>query len=202
MMREEIILASASERRSRILLECGIRHRVIPADVEEEENSGRHISETVTTNAVMKAEAVAVSNAEAIVIGADTLVAHGKDVIGKPADEKEAFEVLKRFSGSRIEVFTGLCVVHSSAGIKTEGFEKSALNITVLTEERIKRYFKLLVPYDKAGGFSIEGIGSLIFDDIEGSYFIILGLPVARLSALFTQAGLDLLDYVSNPYFT
>ncbi|MFH1305640.1 MAG: nucleoside triphosphate pyrophosphatase [Candidatus Omnitrophota bacterium] len=196
MMKEEIILASSSERRSRILSESGIRHRVVPADVEETKDSSRHISETVMINAVMKAEAVAALNANAVVIGADTLVAHGKDIIGKPADEKEAFETLRRFSGSRIEVFTGLAVIRSSAGKKAEGFEKSALNITTLTDERIRRYFKLLVPYDKAGGFSIEGIGSLIFDDIEGSYFNILGLPMARLSTLFTQVGLDILDYV------
>jgi septum formation protein len=60
-----------------------------------------------------------------------------------------------------------------------------------------KKYFKLLGPYDKAGGFSIEGVGSLIFDNISGSYFNILGLPMIKLSKLFSEIGLDVLDFIN-----
>jgi septum formation protein len=123
-------------------------------------------------------------------------VVHGKDILGKPGDEAAARDMLKRFSGGKIDIYTGLCVIDASTGKRAVGFERSGLAVASLTDGEVGRYFRLLAPYDKAGGFSIEGIGSLLFDDISGSYFNILGLPMMKLKDLFKEAGLDILDYV------
>jgi len=194
---KEIILASASERRAQILSDCKIPYRVVLSGAEEDIGEGKSIAEVVQLNAIRKAEKVATECEKSIVIGADTLVIHEENIIGKPEDENEAKEMLKNFSGSDLEVYTGLCVIDSSSGKKAAGFEKSALSVVGIKENDLDRYFKLLSPYDKAGGFSIEGIGSLLFDNIRGSYFNILGLPMIKLGELFSEIGDDILNYVS-----
>ncbi len=195
---KEIILASASERRTQILTSCGISHKVIPSGAEERLEDGAHVSEIVILNAKAKAEAVAAAREDAIVIGADTLVVHGEDIIGKPRGEDAARQMLKKFSGSDLEVYSGLCVIDVSSARKAAGFEKSGLAVAALSEEEVERYFRLLAPYDKAGGFSIEGVGALLFDDISGSYFNILGFPMMKLKELFSEIDLDILDYVKK----
>ncbi|MFH1395592.1 MAG: Maf family protein [Candidatus Omnitrophota bacterium] len=192
----KIILASLSERRSRILSDCGIEHQVMPSGVSEDMTTSKYVSELVKLNAIKKAEKIAKDNKTAVVIGADTLVVHTGDVLGKPDGENSAREMLKRFSGEELEVYTGICLITGAK--KSVGFEKSVLNVVSLTDNQIERYFRLLGPYDKAGGFSIEGVGSLLFDDIKGSYFNILGLPMRKLKDLFEEIGLDILDFIKN----
>jgi septum formation protein len=194
---KKIILASASERRSRILDECGIEHEVVPSGVEETMGEKQDISLVVEMNAVWKAEEIAGSRKDAIVVGADTLVVHGADILGKPADEKEAKMMLRKFSGTDVDVYTGLCVIDASSGKKASGSEKSSLKVVKLAEEEVEKYFRLLGPYDKAGGFSIEGVGSLLFDNVRGSYFNILGLPMIKLRELFGKIGEDIISYVN-----
>ncbi|MFH1878989.1 MAG: Maf family protein [Candidatus Omnitrophota bacterium] len=197
-MRRDIILASASVRRAEILSSCGIKFRVVPSGAEEDLEQHRPVYETVQINALRKAETVASGEELSIVVAADTLVVYGGKVIGKPGSEEDARMLLKNFSGGEVEVCTGLCVIDSLKGAKAVGFEKSSLNVASLTDREVDRYFRLLGPYDKAGGFSIEGVGSIIFDNIRGSYFNILGLPMMKLKELFSEAGLDLLDYVEE----
>ena len=193
---KEVVLASASERRAGILSSCGIAHRVVPSGAKEDAAGNGNISDIVRVNAARKAEAVAAREKQAVIIGADTLVACDDNIIGKPDGEAAARQMLKRFSGGKIEVCTGLCVMDPAAEGKAVGSEKSALFVPELTDEEVERYLRLLSPYDKAGGFSIEGVGSLIFDDIRGSYFNILGLPMMKLAELFDQIGLDIIDFI------
>ncbi|MFH1394671.1 MAG: nucleoside triphosphate pyrophosphatase [Candidatus Omnitrophota bacterium] len=192
----KVILASLSERRSRILSDCGIEHQVIHSGACENIDDGKDISEIVQINAERKAEKVAEKHKDALVIGADTLVIHEGNILGKPDSEHSAREMLKRFSGEKLEVYTGLCVINDTK--KSVDFDKSVLNVVSLTDDQIERYFKLLGPYDKAGGFSIEGVGSLLFDNIKGSYFNILGLPMRKLKDLFEEIDLDILDFIKN----
>ncbi|MDP8258728.1 MAG: Maf family protein [Candidatus Aadella gelida] len=189
---KKIILASASERRSRILSECGIAHQVMISKVEEIEDKNRDITDIVRINAERKTESIEPGE-DWIVIGADTLVMHGKGIIGKPEDEEDARRMLGGFSGSDLEIYTGVCVINGKN--KAVGAEKSLLKVSHLEKESIEKVFSLLGPYDKAGGFSVEGAGALIFDNIQGSYFNILGLPMIKLKELFQQVGENLLNY-------
>ena len=192
---KNIVLASASIRRSRILAECGIEHTVSISRIDEK-MSGDAVEKLVVWNAEMKAEAANTDGGEAVIIGADTLVVHGEEMIGKPDGEESARNMLKKFSGQEIEVYTGVCVIDTASGKKASGYDKSAISVRVISDGEIEKYFRLLGPYDKAGGFSIEGAGSLIFDNIRGSYFNILGLPMMKMAELFKEAGLDILDHI------
>ncbi|MFH1309588.1 MAG: nucleoside triphosphate pyrophosphatase [Candidatus Omnitrophota bacterium] len=190
----KVILASLSERRSRILSDCGIEHQAIPSGAFENIDDGKDISEIVQINAERKAEKVAEKHKDALVIGADTLVIHAGNILGKPDSEHSAREMLKQFSGEELEVYSGLCVINGSK--KSVDYEKSVLNVVSLTNDQIERYFRLLGPYDKAGGFSIEGVGSILFDNIKGSYFNILGLSTRKLKDMFREIDLDILDFI------
>ena len=125
-MERELILASASDRRSKILAECGISHRVVVSG-SDEISDGRSVAEIVVSNAVIKAETVLKKESGAVVIGADTLVVHGNDIIGKPLSENAARELLCKFSGSLIEVYTGMCVIDGMTGKRVRALQTSFL---------------------------------------------------------------------------
>jgi septum formation protein len=150
-------------------------------------------------NAERKVRAVAKTFSEneknICIIGADTLVTFGNEVIGKPKDKHEAQALLRKFSGARLEVYTGLFLLMLKNQRQAQGYEKSSVKVKTIDQSKFEKYFLKLGPHDKAGGFSIEGAGSFVFDDIEGSYFNILGLPMTKLNELFAEIGLDLLDF-------
>ncbi|MBU4377364.1 MAG: septum formation protein Maf [Candidatus Omnitrophica bacterium] len=193
---KKIILASQSKRRSAILTSCGISHKVIPSGVREMHKSSGGPEALVMHNARIKAEQVAKGRRSGIILGVDTMVLFKGKLMGKPADKDAAKKMLRSFSGKRLLVYSGLHLIDTASGRSSTGFDITALRIKRILRRDIEKYFKLLGPYDKAGGFSIEGIGSIVFDDIKGSYYNVLGLPMAKLQELFQKIGLDLLDFV------
>jgi septum formation protein len=193
---KKIVLASASKRRSAILSSCGIKHKVIPSNAAETRPDKGNIRGCVVENAQIKALYALPKVKDSVVIGADTLVLAGKDIIGKPGNKRQAKALLRKFSAKKIDVFTGLFIIDVPSGRSAKGFDKSSIFVKRLDTEKIDSYFNLLMPYDKAGGFSIEGVGSIIFDKIRGSYFNILGLPMHKLDDLFGRVGLDLVDFI------
>ena len=192
----KIILASSSKRRREILASCGIKHKVVPSNAVEYMTVSKLPEQVAMINARIKAEAVAKRFKSGYVIGADTVVLLGKKIIGKPKNAKHAKKMLKEMSGKTIAVYTGLCVIDIKKENLISDYEKSLVTVKKLKDTEIPRYFKLLGPYDKAGGFSIEGVGSFIFDDIKGSYFNVLGLPTAKLKEMFGKLGIDILKEI------
>jgi len=197
-MKRTIVLASASKRRSQILSSCGIKHRVAISHISELEGP-HNASWLVVHNATEKAKEIASRYEKAIIIGADTIVSLNGKLIGKPKNKEEAKRFLRRFSAKRLEVFTGLCLIDTTTGKSAKGFEKSALFVCRISDRERRRFFRSLGPYDKAGGFSIEGVGSMLFDDIRGSYFNILGLPMIKLRKLFFKIKMDITDFICVP---
>jgi len=191
-MKYKIILASASKRRSKILKECGILHKVVVSNAPEKMSFKRGVRFNVLHNAHAKAERVAHRNTKGFVIGADTIVLLGKRLIGKPKTKKEAKSLLKAFSGKTILVYTGVCVVDAKRKTSVSGVDVSKIHVKKLTRKEIDRFIKVAGPHDKAGGFSIEGPGAFVFDNIEGSFYNILGLPMMKLDELFEKLGVDL----------
>ncbi len=194
-MKRDIILASASKRRSMILASCGIKHNVCVTNAQEVHDQRHSVQWNVTCNAKRKVLTCVKKYKKSIIIGADTLVVLNRRLIGKPQNKIEAKSLLQEFSGKRIEVVTGLFLLDSSTGKSAVGFEKSLLYAEKLLPKDMDRWFNALKPYDKAGGFSIEGVGSLIYDRIRGSYFNVLGLPMIKLKQLFSDIDLRILDY-------
>jgi len=191
-MKCKIILASASKRRSKILKECGIRHRVVVSGSPEKMDRKKGARSNVLRNAAAKARRVASGQREGFVIGADTVVLVGKRLIGKPKTKKEAKSLLKSFSAKTILVYTGICVIDAAKGRSTCAVDVSKIRVKKLSRKKIDEFVKIAGPHDKAGGFSIEGPGAFLFDDIEGSFYNILGLPLATLQELFEKLGVDL----------
>lgn len=193
----KIILASHSARRHRILSECGIEHMVMASEVEEFFDPFVPTSRIVLQNAEAKVLKISEKVDSGIIIGADTLVSCNGETIGKPSDKKEAREILRKLSGTKAEVCTGLCVYDTASGKTITDLTRSAIRTDKIGEEDLENYLNILAPYDKAGGFSIEGVGSLLFDNIKGSYFNILGLPMMSLKRVFKDIGLNILDQIS-----
>ena len=193
-MNIDIILASASKRRSAILSSCGIKHRVVPSGAKEDIRISKFPRRVAMINARIKAEKTLGRFKTGYIIGADTVVLLGNKIIGKPRNARHAKEMLKEMSGKTISVYTGLCVINANTKKIISDYEKSKVRVKQIKKTDIPRYFKLLGPYDKAGGFSIEGVGSFIFDNIKGSYFNVLGLPMAKLKEMFEKLGVDILS--------
>ena len=191
-----IILASESKRRSVILRDCNIGHVVIPSRIKEVHRGTKRPGALVILNARKKAEAIAIKAKQGIIIGVDTLVLFKGKLVGKPRTKREAKRMLTAFSGNQIKVYSGIYIMDLDDSKEASGFDKTSLRIKKIPRMDIDKYFRLLGPYDKAGGFSIEGVGSIVFDDISGSYFNVLGLPMGKLQELFQNIGLDLLDFV------
>ena len=196
-MKYRIILASASKRRSKILKECGIKHKVVVSGVSEEIDNRKSPKINVLLNAQAKGRKVASKYKQGFIVSADTVVLVEKRLLGKPKTKKEAKEFLKLFSGKTLFVYTGLCVIDAKKGAAASGVEESKIYVKKLSSKEINKFVKIAVSHDKAGGFSIEGPGTFIFDDIQGSYYNILGLPMAKLNHLFKKLGVDLLEEVS-----
>jgi len=191
-MRYRVILASASKRRSKILKECGIPHRVVVSGSSEKMDHKRSAGFNVLYNAAAKARQVAEKQKDGFVIGADTVVLLGKRLIGKPKTKKEARALLKAFSGKTIFVYTGICLINAAEEKSARAVEVSKIQVKKLSRKRIDEFMKMTSPHDKAGGFSIEGPGAFIFDNIKGSFYNILGLSPARLCELFEKLGVNI----------
>jgi septum formation protein len=195
-MRKKIILASASKRRARILQETGIPFTIEVSHVEEVAPENDTPRNNVIVNARLKAHAVARNHRSGLVLGVDTVVSFREHIIGKPRDLKEADSFLKKFSGKSLTVYSGMCLIDAKTNKRVSKVTTTKVRVKKMTARMRAKMLELLDPLDRAGGFSIEGIGSFIFDSVDGSFYNVLGLPTIDLYELFKKMGIDLLDYV------
>ena len=178
--RLDIILASVSPRRFELLKQIGLNFKVIPSDFEEESTLKSSIEELVKYNAQHKGLPIARNHPEALVISADTVVAFEDQILGKPADEQDAFRMLRLLSGNTHQVYTAVGLfLKKYDGLK---LDVVCTNVTFrkLTEDEILAYINTGEPFDKAGGYGIQGQGALLVDRIEGCYYNVVGFPLAR----------------------
>ena len=171
-----IILASASPRRKEILKNAGLVFKVCPANADETTDKTEPC-EVVTELAERKAQAL--DAGEDIVIAADTVVAIGREILGKPHDENDAERMLSLLSGRVHQVYTAVSVKDKN---KTVTFcEKTDVYFKELTKAQINAYIKTGEPSDKAGAYAIQGKGAVLIKKIEGDYLNVVGLPLSRL---------------------
>ena len=178
-----IVLASKSPRRIEILLNLGIHPEVIPADIDEDIGEFRGDPEmAVKVLAERKARAVysVIGKREnTVIMAADTLVYKDKRLLGKPSGEKEAREILKFLSDSTHSVYTGVAIEYN--GKFFVDCVESKVHFKKLDRREIDWYIATGEPFDKAGGYGIQGKGAVLADSIEGDYFNVVGLPVSRI---------------------
>ncbi|MFH1783710.1 MAG: Maf family protein [bacterium] len=188
----KIILASRSKARQKLLKEVGLKFRVVKSDARESRTLGSSPGELVVKNALAKAEDVAGKLRSGVVIGADTVVLAGKKTVGKPKDIKDAINMLKLLQKRPHFVYTGIAVVDIDKNRKFTAYEKTKVYMQRLSDMEIKNYFKKVSPLDKAGSFDIQGLGGLFIDRIEGCFYNVVGLPLAKLTKLLKKAGVDI----------
>jgi len=188
-----LFLASSSPRRRELLARLGIPFTVIAPRVDEAVHGDPPPHRLVQELARRKARAGAREVARGLVIGADTVVVRRGRVLGKPADAAGAAEMLRLLQGASHEVYTGLAVCERPAGREIATWEKTRVTFAPMTEEEIALYAASGEPLDKAGAYAVQGIGSLLITRIEGCYFNVVGLPLARLYRVLAELGVDLL---------
>ena len=172
------ILASASPRRKELLSLAGIEYEVVISQCEEILPDGITPDKAVEELARQKAEDVFSRNNDALIIAADTVVALGNTILGKPKDEEDAFNMLTSLSGRRHTVYTGVCIKTSD---KTDIFHVATeVEFYDLSEQEIKDYIATKEPMDKAGAYGIQGKGFVLVKGIHGDYFNVVGLPLAE----------------------
>jgi septum formation protein len=184
----KLILASASPRRAALLRQAGIPHRVVLSDLKIEERPEIFTpAELAVYLALQKARRVAAGLREGIVLGADTVVYHRGEVLGKPADLNEARRMLRRLSGGQHSVITGLALVNARTNICESNFAETRVWMRALEDELIDAYVATGEPMDKAGAYAIQGKAALFVERIEGCYFNVVGLPLYQLSLLLSR---------------
>ncbi|RKH09962.1 septum formation inhibitor Maf [Corallococcus sp. CA053C] len=192
-----LVLASASPRRKDLLAQLGLSFTVAAADIDETPMAGEIARNYVHRLAVEKARTVAVRHRDAWVLAADTTVALGSDLLGKPRDAEEARAMLGQLSGRTHEVFTGIAVAgraQASQVVRTQ------VTFRVLSREEIAWYADTGEPLDKAGAYAIQGKGGFLVASVEGSPTNVIGLPLGETLALLAQAGVPLPWQSPHPF--
>lgn len=183
-----LVLASASPRRRQLLEQLGLVVEVRPSDIDETALPGERPGEHVERLARAKAEAVAATEREALVIGGDTIVVLDGEILTKPKDPADAVAMLLRLQGREHRVDTGVAV--SAAGGRTvSAVVSAAVRFRSFDRALAEAYVETGEPADKSGGYGIQGYGSVLVEEVRGDYFAIMGLPVARVVALLEELG-------------
>lgn len=184
-----IILASASPRRRELLERMGLRFTVRTADHDETMDLSADPEAEVRRVSELKARAVEqLCEKEDLIIAADTIVVCQGKILGKPADEAEAYEMLRLLSGREHRVITGLCVLKD--GISYCHSEVTHLSFVELTDRQIRAYIATGEPMDKAGAYGIQGKASIFVPGIRGDYYNVMGLPVCALAQILEKCGI------------
>jgi len=182
-----VLLASSSPRRRELLTLVGIAHEVRPADIDESYLQGETPGAHAERLAREKAEKVARDDAEAVTIGSDTIVVVDGEVLGKPRDVHHAHAMLRRLSGRRHEVVTGVAAIWR--GRTSSAIEVVGVTFRELGDAEIAAYVATGEPMDKAGAYGIQGYGATIVERVEGDYFAVMGLPLNRLVRMLEAMG-------------
>jgi len=183
------ILASASPRRIELLSLLGLRFEIIPSNVDEKFMKGETPRDHVLRLSEEKANIACTLHPEAWVMGADTIVIINGDALGKPRTPDEAKIMLGKLSGRIHTVFTGFTVARKSTGILIRDAVESSVLFREVPEDEMAWYIKTQEPYDKAGGYAVQGMGAFFIKEIHGSYTNVMGLPLCEVVDVLKRIG-------------
>ncbi|WP_300276803.1 Maf family protein [Peptacetobacter sp.] len=197
----KIILASGSPRRKEILENMNLKFDIIKSSIEETIIENENPKDLVKRLSYEKAFDVAKKNKGSIVIGSDTIVVLENQILGKPNDKKEAFEMLKNMSGKEHSVITGISMIYLDENKEIKDFCVSKVKFKELSDKDINAYIETGEYKDKAGAYGIQGIGSILVEYIKGDYFNIVGFPISYASEIFkNEFGINLFEINKNRF--
>ncbi len=190
---EKLVLASKSPRRQDLLQQVGMDIIISPSQVDESKIELTSPNEYVKELAFLKAENVSQQYDNHWVLGADTIVVIKDQILGKPKNIEDALHMLKLLNNACHSVFTAFCIRHKDSIKATIKSVETKVYFKRLSQNEIKWYANTREPYDKAGGYGIQGIGSFLVEKISGSYSNVVGLPIAEV--VDTLTDLNLIEY-------
>ncbi len=182
-----LVLASASPRRAELLQAAGFDFDVVPADVEEARSPGEPADAYVTRVASDKSALVASRYPGRVVLAADTEVVVDGEVLGKPTGPADAGRMLRRLSNRVHTVMTGVSL--RVGGLEAAELDRASVAVADLTEDEIAWYVGTREPYDKAGGYAIQGLASRFCRLVDGNLDTVIGLPIASVRRLLARLG-------------
>ncbi len=197
----KLILASASPRRAELLRQIGIDFSIAPADVDESTNgfseAGKYAMEMSKRKALQVSQTLKDNlNENLLVLGSDTVVSVDNRIFGKPSNRSQAQEMLKAMENRWHVVTTGMTLIRPKTMQMLSETEITRVKMSDFSQGFIEKYISTKEPYDKAGGYAIQEYGSIMVECIDGCYFIVVGLPLHRLSKMFSKFGYNPLSWV------
>ncbi|MCL1830949.1 MAG: Maf family protein [Oscillospiraceae bacterium] len=183
-----IVLASKSPRRRELFSYITVDFSCQEADIDESVYTHLATSQQVLRLAEAKCRHIALEMSDSVVIGCDTLVEHSGIVMGKPVDREDAIRMLRQLSDSKHYVYTGVAIEYM--GHMHSFVERTEVSFISLSEAEINFYVNTDEPYDKAGGYAIQGIASRYISAIVGDYFNVMGLPISKIYRYLSQQGI------------
>lgn len=187
---DTIVLASASERRSRLLSQIGVRHESLAADLDEDPHPGEspaHYVQRLARDKALAGLAALGARTDRPVLAADTTVVLDGRIFGKPSGEQECVAMLMALSGRTHEVMTAVALA-DGAGLRT-AMNVSRVTFRALDEQECRRYWATGEPAGKAGGYAVQGLAAVFISRLEGSFSCVMGLPLFETAALLDAAG-------------
>lgn len=181
----DIILGSRSPRRKELLQQCNISFRIDEALVDETITNYKNPKDYVIQLAKRKGNEVFLRHKDDLVICADTIVCVDQDILGKPKNKSEAYQMIKKLSGRTHDVYTGVYVRYQN--MQKWFVSRTQVTIDQLTEEEIEQYISTEEPYDKAGAYGIQGFFGMYVKSINGDYYNVMGLPIHRLMKVIKE---------------
>jgi len=185
-----IILASGSPRRKQLLEQIDLEFEVVPSQIYEDFSLNLSPTDFVEYYAQEKAKDVANSYPDKWVIGADTIVVFESDTLGKPKNEKDSFQMLKRLSGNTHQVITGVSIQNIKQDISDSFHERTNVTFNTLSDNIINYYIETYNPFDKAGSYGIQDWFSVCVNRIDGCFYNVMGFPLSSFYSHF----IDLLE--------
>lgn len=195
MVKQKIILASTSPRRHGLAQQMGLDFEIAPSDYEEDMTMKLSAQDLAMTLAYGKAKGVANKRHEGIVLGIDTFISFKGEKLGKPHTEEKARILLKKFSGKKLQVYSGVALIDCKTKKEIKDFEISEVEFRKISDEEIENYIKTGEPLDKAGAFAIQGLGSIFVKKVNGCYANIVGFPIANIYKNLTKLGVNIFEH-------
>jgi septum formation protein len=189
MRHPNLILASKSPRRRYLLEQAGLEFSIIPSDFDESSVTPTSLADYVKRLAEAKAGDISEKHPDSWIIGADTIVYVDNAILGKPGSRAEARTMLRSLSDKTHQVYTGYCICCRTADRHHSDFVKTDVRFKKLTEKEIDWYIASGEPFDKAGAYAIQGLGTFLVRSINGSYTNVVGLPVCEVLEYLIKEG-------------